>query len=113
MKIPIGEMREKISLYESTATETDSGSVQASWSALPALEVYARKRPLTAGEITLAQTRQTMEDVVFELRYNPAIVQTMRIGHNGTYYDIESVRDPDGRKEFVMIYASGGVRAGA
>lgn len=108
-----GGLRETIQLFASTATTGTSGQAISSWSATPFATLNARKRTLSQREETVASARNSTEDAVFEIRYVDGIVDTMRLLHGSTYYDITDIVDPTGRKAQLMIYASSGKRIGA
>lgn len=108
-----GDMDHWLQIFASTEAAGASGDPQPSWSTTPEFEVWARRRSLSGGEATVAAARLSSENVVFEIFYISGITDKHRLLSDGIYYDINSIRDPEGRREILMIYATSGERYGA
>lgn len=108
-----GGMRAWLQIYASTETSGTGGDPQRSWEESPAWEVWAHKRSMSAKETTIAQARQSTEDVVFETWPLNGLTDQHRILCGGTYYDITGIRDPDGLGRKIHIYAAAAPSYGA
>lgn len=103
-----------LEIYATTESEGTAGDVRRGWAATPEFSIYARKRTLSAAETTVAASRGSAEDVVFEALWLDGITVEHRIKHGGEWYDITAIRDPgNGLRRDMHIYASSGRRYGA
>lgn len=108
-----GTRRDWLQIYPTAEALGTSGDVQPAWSDTPAFEVWSHKRTMSAAESTVAAARESAEDVVFEILYLETLTTEHRILCAEVYYDITGIRDPDGKRAGLHVYASSGKRFGA
>lgn len=108
-----GPMRFWLQIFASSETSGTGGDPQRAWSSTPSWSVWAHKRAMSAREATIAQARQSNEEVVFETWPISGLTDQHRILCDSVYYDITGIRDPDGLGRKIHIYASAAPSYGA
>lgn len=86
-----GQMDRVIELQTATTTTGSNGETIATW------QLYKRVRASirweTGGEGFTADARYAKQLVVFQIRYQPGIVPTMRIAYDGRFYEVLDVQE--------------------
>lgn len=105
-----GKLRHRIIIQQKAPALDEYGGTVYEWSDYAT--VWAKKRPLRGRELMAAQAAQSETTVMFYTRYLSGINSTMRIVHDGEYYDIASVIDVDERHRELEISAKTGMSEG-
>lgn len=102
-----GKLRHRITIEEPVESQDDYGEEVRWWQPLPFLsETWAEKEDLSGRELFQAQQVNALVTTQFTLRYRTDVNARMRIKHDGQYYGIESVQDPDGEKKKLLLICS-------
>ena len=101
-----GELNRRIVIQRNAVTTDDSANIIETWSTYAT--VWAAKRGLSGREYYAASAVQAETDVVYTIRYSATaagITAGMQIV-DGATYNIKSVIDKDGRREWLEIRAT-------
>lgn len=92
-----GDLIHRIDLQTRSVTRDAVGGDVVTWTTENT--VWAAVEPIVrkSHESFSAQQVQVMADILFRIRYYPAITTAYRIGWNGGYYDITAVIDLKGQ----------------
>ncbi len=102
----IGDLTHRVTLQAVTRTPDGGGGFTESWSDLAdAPTVYAAIRPLSGAEVFRFRQVSTEATHRIVIRYRADLTPARRIVHASDVYDIVSVVDADGRREFLDITA--------
>ena len=97
-----GKLDRSITIETATLTKNSIGEKTKSWSTFKT--VWAQVTPML-GKETLADAQLRAPVMTkFRIRYLAGLKHTMRILHNGEYYDIQSIIESD-RNEQIEILA--------
>ena len=99
-----GELRDRVTFFSPTRV-TDALRGQTVTYTTEACTVWAHWRGLTTRETLLAQGMQTLPSARLVIRWRADITPHCRVrrGDSGPYYEIASVNDPDGRREWLDL----------
>lgn len=97
-----GELDRKIVIQSSTPTRDDYGGEVQGWSTYAT--VWAKFTPLRGTERFAAQQPVAVIAGTFRLYWLAGVDETMRISHDGQYWDIRSINEI-GRREGLEIFA--------
>ena len=99
-----GELRDRVTFYAPTPT-TDVLRGQAIVYTAEVATVWARWRGLTTRETLIAQGMETLPSYRLVMYYRPDITTRLRVRRDadGTWCEIASVNDPDGRKRWLDL----------
>lgn len=101
-----GNLRHTIAIERPATIQNEYGETIISlWE--PVATVYASREDLTGKEAYYASAGRKAATMLtrFTLRYVPDLSPTMHIVSDGLTYDIQSIADPDGRREQLVILA--------
>lgn len=102
----VGQMREVIGIERPTNTPDGYGGQATVWSVV--YNLYARARAVQGKEDISGDRRVTVERYLFVTRYGVTINTTDRLQWNGSYWNITSVQDVEGKRRYLTIEAERG-----
>ncbi len=108
-----GKLRHYVTIEQQVAgspQQFGSGEPDEAWAAFATL--WAGIRPLSGRELFLAQQAASRVDYEVEIRYLAGVTAGMRVAHEGVYYNIEALLDPELRHERLILRCSSGLNAG-
>lgn len=95
-----GELDNRIEIQQLTESRDSFGQPIKSWSLLAA--VWSKFIPATSSESVTAEQRSSVNQAMFEIRYRRGITPRMRVKHDGAYWEIEGVHEPERRVKLVL-----------
>jgi SPP1 family predicted phage head-tail adaptor len=101
--IEAGRLRQRVTIQESTETETAGGDVLKDWEDMDT--VWASIEPLRGREYFDGRVVEAEQTVRIRMRYRSDVTEAMRIVHNGTTYEIRNVADVGMRGHELEIMA--------
>ena len=101
-----GQLRHRIRLEEPRDVQDAAGEPVKSWAEIPDGATWAEKRDLSGSELVQAQQLNAQVSTQFTLRHRKDVDARMRVAHADALYSIESVQDPDGRRERTVLLCS-------
>jgi len=96
-----GSLRHRVSVEHFTSTQNEYGEPVETWSEF--LEIWAAREDLTGREYFSSQQVNAEVTTRFRTRYVPGLSAKMRLNDAGTFYEILSVQDPDGRNSSLIL----------
>jgi SPP1 family predicted phage head-tail adaptor len=96
-----GDLRHKITIQHKVITTDSEGIPHDGF--VDYMTCYAMIIPLGGREVFLAQATQGVNPVMFRVRYNPNIDNTMRIVYLGNKYRITAYEDANMRHKELQI----------
>jgi SPP1 family predicted phage head-tail adaptor len=114
--IAAGTLRQRIRIEEKVSITNSYGETVMEWDTVGTF--WANVRPASSRELMLAAQVQSPVDTMIVMRYNAAIVASMRAvlvrnGVDSTIYDLSApIRDPETGLEWMTIPAKSGISAG-
>jgi SPP1 family predicted phage head-tail adaptor len=106
MAVRAGLLRHPVKIEHPVETQDDYGEPVKTWQKIPSGDDWARKEDLTGRELFQAQQITAQITTQFTLRYRDDVDGRMQVVCDGAYYHIESVQDPDGRRESTLLLCS-------
>lgn len=103
-----GKLRHLFIIEENTPTVDSFGSRIDSWAKF--VSVHGSIAPLSGREFFAAQQYEAEVKAKARIRFIPGIEETMRLLHDGLYYNIIFVQDRDMRHRELTLFLSGGLR---
>lgn len=99
----IGPLRHRVTIQRNTPAQNSFGEPVASWSALAT--IWANVLPSSGRENFIASGEQELATITHrvQMRYRNDLTPKMRIVWDGRNLDIESVQDPSGKREYLMV----------
>lgn len=97
----IGELRHRITLQKQINVQNDYGATVTQWQTVAT--VWAEIKPISGREYFSAQQVQSEITTQIWIRYRNDVVPTMRVAHNGKYYEIISVLNHNGRNTSLQL----------
>jgi len=101
LSLPAGRLRHRVEIQNYEMTQNDWGEVIYTWS--PWATVWASIEPLQGREFFAAQALQSQTTVRIRMRYRPGVTSVMRVLWGGQIYDIESVIEPQSRRQELQL----------
>ena len=103
MAVNPGKLRHRITIEHPVTTQNEYGEQIPTWATFAT--VWASREDLTGREAYYAGASQKAATMLtrFTIRYIPALDEKMRVVSDGRTYGIQSVADPDGRREQLVI----------
>lgn len=101
-----GKLDRIVEIQAMETTTNDYGDEIKGWSTIA--EAWAHKQPMTARELFAAQQINTEITDKFIIRYLGQLTPKHRLidKHTGQKFDIKSVQEIDGRKNYIQILAT-------
>lgn len=100
--IRAGELRQRITIQQSSASRTNSGGKTYSWSTYATL--WAKYESLQGGEYYASQQETGESAGRFKCRYYSGVTTDMRVSWSSQTYDIERVDSVDARDIAMYLY---------
>ena len=97
-----GRLDSKITIQSATLVRDAYGSAIETWTTFAT--VWASEKPIRGTEYFAASQINVKIDSIFTIRYLDGLLETMRIYHDGKYWDIRSINEL-GRQDGMEIYA--------
>lgn len=97
----IGKLRHRITLQQQINTQNDYGVIVTIWQNIAT--VWAEIKPISGREYFSAQQVQSEVTTQIWIRYRKGIEPTMRVEHNGKYYEIISVLNYQGLNKTLQL----------
>lgn len=97
-----GELDRKIVIETLTPARDAYGATVDTWGTFAT--VWAKRKDLRGDEYFSAQQVNARVDAIFTIRWLSGVLPTMRIAHDGQYWDIRNINEL-GRREGLEIYA--------
>lgn len=104
MTIRAGALRHRIIIEQGTPSQNDFGEETLAWSTLAT--VWAKKEDLSGNELFHAQQVNAEVTTQFQIRHRGDVTAKMRINLGGTFYNVLSPQDPDGRGRELLLLCS-------
>ena len=101
-----GDLRNRITIERPVEVRGDSGSVVKDWQPIPYATVWSARTDLSGAELYQAQQINARVSTRFTIRHRNGLDARMRVISDGVPYAIESVQDPEGRREFLVLLCS-------
>lgn len=101
-----GKLRHRIVITEPIEAQDAYGEPVKTWHPIPDGECWAEKRDLSGRELFQAQQLNSRIETEFRLRHREDVDARMSIEYRGAYWHIESIQDPDGTREEVLLLCS-------
>lgn len=100
-----GKLRHLITIEHPTTTQNEYGEPISTWDTFAT--AYASREDLTGREAYYANAGRQVATMLtrFTMRYLDGVDATMRIVSDSVLYDIQSIADPDGKREQLTILA--------
>ncbi|MCW7542012.1 phage head closure protein [Aquabacterium sp. A7-Y] len=105
-----GELDQRITLQRRGTVKDGYGQEVVAWEDEAA--VWAKAEPLQGREFFAAAQAQSEVTVRFTIRYRPGVVPTLRVLWRGQPHGISSVIDVKGKRQWLQLMCSQGVRDG-
>ena len=107
-----GRLRHRVIIErQSHSQDATTGEVTTSW--VEVASVWAAIEPLSAREFIQSQAVQSKVTARIVIRYRSGIDSSMRINHNGRYYNIHGVLpDKDSGRDYITMPVSEGTGDG-
>lgn len=102
--ISAGRLDSYVTFQKKSGSEGNYGT-EYTWSDY--IQVWGNFKELTGNDFWAAQANNVEVTGILEIRYRNDIKADMRIKHDGKIYEIDSVVDPNKRKESLIIRLSG------
>ena len=97
----IGALRERVTLQLPVRTPDGAGGAAVSWTA--GTPVWAKVEERGGGERVEGERLAAKARLRVTIRYRSGITTEMRVMRDGKALNILSLRDPDGRKRFLLL----------
>jgi len=98
-----GRLNQRITLEKRTMVQDAFGSATPTWSEVAT--VWATLTRITGREDWANDQVTTESAVAFRIRYLAGLSADMRLQHNGTTYEIQTILDPTSRGRELIITA--------
>jgi SPP1 family predicted phage head-tail adaptor len=102
-KVPIGKMKHKIQIFNKDISSPFGNSIDFGQDLTPVASPYVMIRTITPKEIFDGVNLVGTATHEFHTRYNANITSEMWIMYDNKFYDIISIQDDDGYKEFMIL----------
>lgn len=102
-----GNYRHHITIEQKSVTRDSYGAEVVVWTMF--VQAWADIRPLSGRELFAAQAVQSEITGEILMHYVPGVVPSMRVAHDGSYYDIHAVIDRGLRHTELKILVSEGL----
>ncbi len=109
MSLKAGDLRDRVTLQAGAHTDDGVGGRTESWTTVGTL--YAQVLPTGGRERLEAGSMRGVQGWRVTLRYRSGVTVAHRLLWNGTPLDIQSVADPDGKRERLVLFCESGVHA--
>jgi len=108
-----GKLRHQVNIQSKSTSSTPDlfGGPQEIWTDV-ALNVWASVEPLQGRELVAAQAVNAETTTRITMRYRSGVIAANRITHDGKFYNLQSVVDPELKHEKLIIMASEGLSEG-
>ena len=109
-----GKLRHQVviqSLVPGSPQQKASGEPDTTWTNL-LTGVSASIEPLSGRELFAAQEHHSEIEVRIRVRYRSGLTAAMRVVHDGLYYDIAAIIDPELRHRELQLMCKQGVTQG-
>ena len=107
MALAAGELRNRITIEHPVESRDESGGVTVQWQELPSgAHAWSKREDLSGRELFQAQQINAQVATQFTVRWRSDIDARMRVVSDGITYPIESVQDPEGRREKLVLLCS-------
>lgn len=106
MAVHAGELRHRIVIEHPAETQDDYGEPVKLWTPIPNGEAWAKKEDLSGRELFQAQQISTEITTQFTIRHRTDVDGRMAVRYRDESYHIESIQDPDGRTEKLLLLCS-------
>lgn len=106
----IGALRDVVTIQTPGSAQDEIGEAVPAWTALAV--VRASVRDLTGRELIAAQAVQSMVTTKITIRFRDDVTAAMRVTRGAEVFQIESVLNPSGRRDWLeLMCAKGGPNA--
>tara|TARA_R110000868_G_scaffold244926_2_gene501394 strand:+ start:4911 stop:5234 length:324 start_codon:yes stop_codon:yes gene_type:complete len=102
-----GSLRERVMIERPVRVGDGTGGESVSWTELG--EVWAEVASLAGSEVTQAERDEARGSYTVTMRHRDDVNADMRLVWRGKTLNIRSLRDPDGRRRWLVVSAEGGV----
>lgn len=107
MGLQAGRLRERVTIEAGAHTDDTTGGFDDAWTTLA--EVWAEVRPTGGRERLEAGSMRGTQGWRVTIRHRTDVTVLHRLDWRGTKMDIQSVADPDGRREQLVLFCESGV----
>ena len=101
----VGQMRQRITIQQSTDTLGTDGYLTRAWSTLWT-NVPATFEQVSGGEVRFGKQIQATANALFTIRYLGGITPLTRVSFNSVIYGIVQVNNIDGLNRYLEIQAA-------
>lgn len=98
---PIGEMRERVTLQSPLLEPDGAGGADVSWD--DEATVWAKVETLSGDERVSGERLAPRARLRLTIRHREGLNTAMRVLWKTRPLDIRAIRDPDGRKQFLIL----------
>lgn len=98
----VGELRERPTIEAQSQTADAAGAIATTWT--PVATVWARMKPLSAGQVVLAGRDDAVRQYQMTIRYRTDVTTNHRIVWRGRRFDVTGVTDPTEQRQFLTVY---------
>lgn len=106
MALAAGRLRHRITIEEPVEVQDAAGEPTKDWTPIPDAHVWADRSDLDGRELFQAQQTNAQVSTQFTIRWRTGVDARMRVLSDDVAYSIESVQDPEGRREFLVLLCS-------
>jgi SPP1 family predicted phage head-tail adaptor len=106
-----GKLRHRITLQAKTIGVDEYGGPAKTWTDV-ATNISASVEPLSGRELVNAQTVNAEITTKITMRYRAGVIAANRITHEGKFYNLQSVIDPELKHKELILMASEGLNEG-
>lgn len=103
----VGRLRERVTIEAPQRTSDGTGGETVSWTVLATL--WAEVRALSGAEVTQAERAEARAPCNVTIRFRDDVTTRMRLVWRGEVMNIRALRDPDGKRHWLVMRAEGGV----
>jgi len=108
-----GKFRHRVAIQQKTIATDGSGGPVETWADITGMSsVPASIEPLQGHELLKAQTINAETTTKITMRYQAGVIAANRIIFEGTFYNLQSVIDPEKKHRELIIMASEGLNEG-
>lgn len=101
MDLTAGDLRHKVNIQHKVPTMDSEGILKDGFADY--IPCYAAVIHLSGHEVFMAQATQGVSPVLFRVRYNANVDNTMRVSYLGNYFRITDICDVNGRHKELQI----------
>ena len=109
MTTRIGRMRQRVTIQSNTGTKGTRGQKADTWTDVK--QVWARVQTLTGTENQTANMQIASATHLVTIRWRSDVTEKMRFEWGTKYLGIVSIRDIDGRRQFLDLYCDESIDA--